>query len=115
MSETKGYITKNQENGNVLISEDVLISITTVAVKEVEGVCGLYGGFGKKNSKGIKLTLKDESVDIECNITALYGHSVIEIAKNVQAAVVNAVESMTGLKVDAIDVNVCSIAVSAQS
>lgn len=114
MSETKGYITQKQDNGSVLISEDVIASITTVAAKEVEGVCGLYGGFGKKAGKGLKLNLKESSIDIECNITALYGHSVIEIAKNVQDAVVNAVESMTGLKVDSCNVNVCSIAMTPQ-
>lgn len=112
MSENKGYISQPQENGSVLISEDVIASITTVAVKEVEGVCGLYGSFGKKNSKGLKLTLKDRSVDIECNIIALYGHPVMEIAKNVQTAVVTAVESMTGLTVDSINVNVCGISTS---
>ena len=115
MSENKGYITQPQEGGSVLISEDVIASITTVAAKEVEGVCGMHGGFGKKSGKGLKLTLKENSLDIECNIIALYGHSVIEIARNVQSAVVNAVESMTGLKVDSINVNVCSIAMSKQS
>lgn len=114
MSENKGYITQRQENGSVLISEDVIASIATVAAKEVDGVCGLYGSFGKKSGKGLKLTLKENSIDIECNISALYGHSVIEIAKNVQDAVVNAVESMTALKVDAINVNVCSISMGSQ-
>lgn len=115
MSENKGYITQPQENGSVLISEDVIASIATVAAKEVEGVCGLSGGFGKKSGKGLKLNLKESSLDIECNITALYGHSVLDIAKNVQDAVVNAVESMTGLKVDSININVCSISMGQQN
>lgn len=115
MSDNKGYISQPQENGKVLVSEDVIASIAAVAVKEVEGVSGLYGSFGKKPSKSIKLNLKECSLDIECNITALYGHPVMEIAKNVQAAVVNAVESMTGLKVDSINVNVCGISTDKQS
>lgn len=110
MSENKGYINQPQENGNVLISEDVIASITAAAVKEVEGVSSLYGGFGKKAAKALKLSLKESSVDIECNIVTVYGHPVMDIAKNVQAAVVTAVESMTGLKVDNINVNVCGIA-----
>lgn len=109
MSDNKGYITRAQENGTVLISEEVLTSIASVAIKEVEGVCGFYGGFGKKPGKGLKLTLKESSVDIECNIIALYGHSVVEIAENIQRTVVSAVENMTGLTVDAINVNVCGI------
>lgn len=109
MSDNKGYITKPQENGNVLISEEVLMSITTVAVKEVDGVCGLQGGFGKKTGKGLKLTLKESSIDIECNIIARYGQPVMEIATNIQTAVVAAIESMTGLTVDSVNVNICGI------
>lgn len=38
MADSKQYITQNQENGTVQISEDVIISIVTVAVGETEGV-----------------------------------------------------------------------------
>ena len=34
MAENKQYITQNQENGAILIAEDVLVSIVTVAVNE---------------------------------------------------------------------------------
>jgi uncharacterized alkaline shock family protein YloU len=42
----------------------------------------------------------------------LYGHSVVEIARNVQTVIHNAVESMTGLKVSNVDVNVSGITMS---
>ena len=117
MNENKDYVSQPQENGNVFISEDVIASITAEAIKDIDGVCGLAGNtvadlagkLGMKNNKGIKLVLKPASVEIECNITALYGRPVIEFAKNVQSAVFSAVESMTGLKVDKVDVNVCAI------
>ena len=41
MAENKLYVTQNQENGSVLISEDVIITIVTHAIEEVEGVVGL--------------------------------------------------------------------------
>ena len=41
MAEYKRYITQVQENGNVMISEDVVATIVTHAVEEVEGVAGL--------------------------------------------------------------------------
>ena len=46
---------------------------------------------------------------IDCNIIINYGQSVVDIAQAVQAAVINAVESMTGVKVAAVNVNVCGI------
>ena len=117
MNENKDYVSQPQENGSVFISEDVIASITAEAIKDIDGVCGLAGNtvadlagkLGMKNNKGIKLVLKPASVEIECNIIALYGRPVIELAKNVQSAVFSAVESMTGLKVDKVDVNVCAI------
>ena len=58
MAENKQYITHIQENGTVMISEDVIASIITLSVKEVEGVVSLSvkpgadlaDMFGKKNS-----------------------------------------------------------------
>ena len=41
MAENKQYITQVQENGTVLISEDVIMTIVAHAVEEVEGVVGL--------------------------------------------------------------------------
>ena len=38
MAEFKQYITQIQENGNVMISEDVVASIVEHALVEVEGV-----------------------------------------------------------------------------
>ncbi len=120
MSDNKDYITQKQEHGNVYISEEVIATIAATAVREVEGVSGLYGTTGsdiagklakKKNvSRGIRVTLGETTVMIECNVVTVFGKPVVDIAKNVQTAVVSAVESMTGLKVTGVHVNVCGIA-----
>ena len=41
MAENKQYITQVQENGNVMISEDVIEAIVAQTISEVEGVHGL--------------------------------------------------------------------------
>ncbi len=119
MADTKQYITQIQEHGSVMISEDVIGTIVAHAVKEVEGVVGLSVKpgvdiaelIGKKNwGKGMKVAISQEDeVSIDCNLTVSYGHSVVTVAKAVQEAVSNAVESMTGIKVTEVNVNVCSI------
>ena len=38
-----------------------------------------------------------------------YGYSVVDVAKEVQAAVTSSVESITGAKVTSVSVNVCGI------
>ena len=49
-------------------------------------------------------------MSIGLNIVTKFGCSVVDVANAVQAAVSSAVESMTGVKVTQVDVNVCGIA-----
>ena len=66
----------------------------------------------KSQSKGIKLTVEDSTCTLECNVVVGYEYDVIEVAKNVQASVKNAVESMTGFQVLRVDVTVSAIAMT---
>lgn len=113
MAENKQYITQIQEGGNVMISEDVVETIVEHTLTEVEGV--VKGGsevVGKKSwGKGLRIAIaEDNSVSIGCNVIVSYGESVVEVAKAVQDAVSNAVESVTGVTVTDVHVNVCGIA-----
>ena len=119
MADNKQYITQPQENGNVMISEDVIGSIVAYAVGEVEGVVGLSvkpGAdiaelIGKKNwGKGMKIVIaEDNSLSVDCNVIIAYGQNVVTVASAVQQAISSAVESMSGVKVTAVNVNVCEI------
>ena len=119
MAESKQYITQTQENGSVLISEDVITTIVAHAVEEVEGVVGLNAKpgadiiemIGKKGwGKGLKITIaEDDALIVDCNINVAYGQSVVSVAKAVQASVTNALESMAGVEINSVNVNVCGI------
>lgn len=119
MAENKQYIVQAQENGSVMISEDVITAIVAQSVSEVEGIIGLNTKpgadiadlIGKKSwGKGMKIFInEDDSVSIDCNVTISYGHSVVDVAKATQEAVATAVESMASVKVNAVNVNVCGI------
>ena len=107
MADNKQYITQVQENGNVLISEDVITTIVSHALGEVEGVAGP----GKKGwSKAVKLTISQEdALVIECSILVEYGQAVVQIANAAQTAIIGAIDSMTGVKVTAVNINVSGI------
>jgi uncharacterized alkaline shock family protein YloU len=112
MAEYKQYITQVQENGNVMISEDVIATIVAQALTEVDGV--VKGGtevIGKKHwGKGIRIAIaEDNSLSIGCNIIVGYGESVVNVANAVQEAITMAVESVTGVTVTDVNVNVCGI------
>ena len=120
MADNKQYITQPKENGSVLVSEDVIMTIVSHATCDVEGVVGLSTKpgadiadmIGKKNwGKGIKVTIGDDNaLYIDCNVILTYGQSVVAVATAVQEAVTAALESATGIKVASVNVNVCGIA-----
>ena len=119
MADNKQYVTHMHANGSVQISEDVIATIVAHAVTEVKGIVGLSTKpgadiaefIGKKNwGKGIKIYIsEDNEVSIDCNVTVSYGQSVVSVAKDVQAAIHNAVEELTGVTIAAVNVNVCGI------
>ncbi len=119
MAENKQYITQKQENGCVMISEDVVATIALHALCEIEGFAGLSTKpgadiaelIGKKNwGKGIKVTVTDkEEISIDCNVMIAYGQSVVNVAKNIQTTITAALENTTGAKVADVNVNVCGI------
>ncbi len=104
------------ENEGIQISNDVVAVIAGVAVSEVPGVAGMSGGFaggitevlsGKKNlAKGIKVDISEKAVKIDVNIIVEYGSRIPDVAFEIQNRVKKAVENMTGLNVEEVNVHV---------
>ena len=125
MAENKEYYTQEMENGSIQISEDVVASVTGMAVLEVEGVCGLSSSIGtdiaemlgmRTLSKGVRLsTTETGALRIDCDVVSKFGQNIFELAKNVQENVKSSVESVTGLRVAEVNVTVCGIALPKDS
>ena len=112
MSESKEYVSQNVEFGSIHISEEVVSSIVSMAAQEVEGVYGMAAGnAGKKSGgKSVRLAISEnDEISVDCYIVALYGYSAVEVARNVQEAVLTTIESTTGCKVAGVNVNVSGI------
>jgi len=99
------YISCQDPNGSINISDDVVAVVVTAAIREVDGVAGLAnaaGGelaelFGKKNTaKGVKVQFEDGKVVVDTLILVRYGYAIAAVAKKVQASVTSALESMIG-------------------
>ena len=125
MADNKEYFTQEMENGSIQISEDVVASVTGMAVLEVEGVCGLSSTIGtdiaemlgmKTLSKGVRLSSTETgALRIDCDVVSKFGQNIFELAKNVQENVKSSVESVTGLAVGEVNVTVCGIALPKES
>ena len=110
--------TENQVNDqeSIQISNDVIAVIAGVAVSEVSGVASMAGGFaggisevlsGKKNmAKGIKVEKTESKIKIDVNIVVEYGTRIPDVAFEIQNRVKKAVESMTGMNVEEVNVHV---------
>ena len=119
MGDGKEYISRPDELGNIHISEDVLAVIAAAAATEIEGVGSLSTNLssdiaellgGKKNlSKGIRITMVEESVRVDVSLLIKYGYTIVDVAKEVQNAVYNAIENTSGLSVENVNVHVAGI------
>lgn len=119
MADNKRYVFRAQENGGILISEDVVASIAAHAIKEVPGVVSISSKLGsdvadligRRNwNKGIRVLISERNtLAIYCNIVVAYSNNIVSVASDVQKAVADAVSSITGVKVRMVNVNVCEI------
>lgn len=111
------------EAGDIRVSEKVIASVAKTAVVEVEGVVGIadeelkinsiidkYLNMNKKGEAGIKVDVKDNAeLSLEIHVVLKYGANLIDIAKNIQEKVKDAVESIVGMHVIDVDVHVDEI------
>ena len=105
-----------KENNNIVIEDEVIATIAGIAVSEVSGVAEMAGGFaggisevfsGKKNlAKGIKVEVNEGTAKIDVNIIVEYGTRIPDVAFEIQNRVKKAVENMTGLKVEEVNVHI---------
>jgi uncharacterized alkaline shock family protein YloU len=115
-----------EDLGNITINDDVVARIASLAIFDVEGVVSMSGRssysdyVGSKTKdveKGISVKIDPETnlatVNVEINI--VYGVSVYDTARKLQRAVKNAVESLTGLTVDKVNVTIRGLEILEQT
>ena len=108
----------NETGGKVVFAEDVVATIASLAASEVEGVYGMSGStfeglgekLGMKNyTKGIKVEVGTVECAVDMTLIVKYGYRIQEVCQNVQQAVKNAIENMTGLNVVEVNISVNSV------
>ncbi|WP_429080705.1 Asp23/Gls24 family envelope stress response protein [Brassicibacter mesophilus] len=101
--------------GQIKIADEVVGIIAGLAATEVKGVAGMSGGIaggiaeilGRKNlNKGVKVEVGEREAAIDLYIIVEYGAKIPEVAWEIQESVKNAVETMTGLNVVEVNINI---------
>lgn len=116
-----GYTLENGNMGQVQIADEVVAIIAGLAATEVEGVASMAGNItnelvsklGKKSlSKGIRVKVEDGIVNVNVALNIAYGYSVPKSCKKVQEKVKAAIENMTGLEVEKVDIQIANVSIS---
>lgn len=104
--------------GEVRISESVIANIAVIAAKETEGVSNIVGDstneimtlVGVKGmQRGVKIKIFNNVVTVDLALIMQYGYNIPVTCKNVQDKVSAAIENMTGLKVDNVNLRIAGM------
>lgn len=119
MSEDRKVFSIKEDNlGEVKIADEVVTIIAGLAATEVEGVSSMAGNItnelvsklGKKNlAKGVKVDVVGHIVTVDVALNIAYGYAIPDISAKVQDKIKTAIETMTGLEVNAVNVRIVSV------
>ncbi|MBR5513829.1 MAG: Asp23/Gls24 family envelope stress response protein [Ruminococcus sp.] len=99
---------KKASSGALKISEDVIITVAKLAALDVKGVAGLSGEVNKlsklKQNGPIKVKVYEDVAALDIKIKVKSGVKTIQVAQDVQSAVKESIQTMTGVAVARVNV-----------
>ncbi len=104
--------------GQVQISNEVITIIAGLAATETKGVASMAGNITnelvsriglKSLSKGVKVTIENGVVNVDMALNLDYGYSVPKTSQKVQEKVKAAIENMTGLTVENVNIKIANV------
>jgi uncharacterized alkaline shock family protein YloU len=110
-----GIYMSEQVGGMVRIADDVVAIIAGLAATKVPGIASMSGGItegiakrvsGKNMTLGVNVEVGQIEAAIDLRVIVEYGVQIHDVCRNLQQEVKEAVESMTGLKVVEVNVQV---------
>ncbi len=112
-------ISQDDSTGFIMLAEDVMVAIIGLAVTEVDGVAGLPGGISRDNvaklgkrslAKVISVTYDEEkNVRVAVAMEVKFGVNIMDVSRNVQERVKQALQTMLGITASAVSVRVAGI------
>lgn len=104
--------------GEVHVADEVVAIIAGLAATEVDGVASMAGNItydlvsklGMKTlSKGVKVNISGDVITVDLSLNIKYGKNILETSKTVQEKVKSSIETMTGLEVSEVNINIASV------
>ncbi|WP_381791323.1 Asp23/Gls24 family envelope stress response protein [Streptomyces niveus] len=108
--------------GTTTIADGVVATIAGIAVRESDGIYALGGSASRAlgsvrdrmskapdPSRGVKVEVGETQTAVDVDVIVEYGEPIAEDAKDIRTRVTDAVETMTGLEVVEININVLDV------
>ncbi len=104
---------KESVSCDLKISEDVIITVAKLAALDIKGVAGLDGTVGNmskfRNNGPIRVSMIEDVAALDIKIKVKNGTKAVAVAQEVQTAVKDSIQSMTGVPVARVNVTVSGI------
>ncbi|SCE57983.1 Asp23/Gls24 family envelope stress response protein [Streptomyces sp. OspMP-M43] len=121
-SATSGGSEKNGVRGRTTIADGVVATIAAIAIRETDGVHSVGKGASKalgavtgrasgasSSKQTVKVEAGEKETAIDVDVEVEYGVPIHELADRIRTHVIDAVETMTGLQVVEININVFDV------
>lgn len=108
-------IDKPETSTGVVISEDVIEKVVSIAALEVPGVAGvpfnkdLKGIWTNKSTKPVRAKIADGMVEIDVNIKLKAGRKIDQVCEEIQSNIKVSVQNITNYAVSKINIHVIDI------
>lgn len=136
MAETRGTVSRSDEtlpvdrgtalargNGRTVIADVVVAKIAGIAAREIAGVhalvphgtAGAIAGITQRvmradtSAQGVRVEVGEREAAVDLRLTVDYGASIPQVAEAVRRNVINRVQSMTGLVVKEVNIEVSDL------
>lgn len=120
-ADKSGYESQEEKTGTVRIADDVVAMIAALAATEVEGIAAMAGNLTNELlsrvgvrglSRGARVEVSGGKVKTELAVVMEYGYNIPATCQKVQTKVKNAIENMTGLEVQDVNIRIAGINVT---
>ncbi len=100
-------VAQETKGGKVTFASEVIAIIASLAAGEVKGIASMSGStfegitekLGRKSyTKGVKVEVGNEEAAVDLFVIVRYGFKIHDVCVDIQNAVKNAIETMTGLR-----------------
>lgn len=105
-------VSKNDNNGKVVYSSDIIDAIIESALYSVEGVAKLPATNSKVNRKyrkGIRVDSVGDNIYIDVFVKVYYNVSVRDVSYRIQQNIKDTLESMTDFNIKDVNVHVIDV------